>query len=77
MGKYEAKEARPAWLALLTPARRRRLYQVATAAGALAVLYGLASPQEVAGWLVFAGAVLGTATSALAAANTGGDHGSR
>lgn len=45
----------------LTPARRKRLYEVGIAAAALAVVYGLASGQEADAWVAVLGAALGVA----------------
>ena len=45
----------------LTPARRRRLYEVAIAGCAVAVGYGLLTSEQALLWLALAGAVLGVA----------------
>lgn len=47
--------------AILTPSRRRRLYEVAIAGCAVAVGYGLVSSEDALLWLGLAGAVLGVA----------------
>ena len=65
MGRYEAvaKERD-----VLSPRTRAYIYRVATAAGAVAVLYGFLSGEELGVWLSLGGVVLGT-TSELAHAN--------
>lgn len=52
-----------------SPAVRRWLYALVAAAGAVAVVYGLATPEQSAVWLEAAGLVL-VVTNGLAAANT-------
>lgn len=47
--------------AKLTPALRKRLYEVAIAAVALAVVYGLLDGNQAAAWLLLIAAVLGVA----------------
>lgn len=45
----------------LTPAIRRRVYEVALAGVAVAVVYGLLDGNQAAAWLVLIAAVLGLA----------------
>jgi hypothetical protein len=45
----------------LTPARRRRLYELAIAACSVAVVYGLTTGDKAQAWLLLVGAVLGVA----------------
>lgn len=52
-----------------SPAVRQWLYGLVAAAGAVAVVYGLATPEQSAVWLEAAGLVL-VLTNGLAAANT-------
>ena len=47
-----------------TLARRGWLYRVATAAGGLAVLYGLTTGEELAAWLGLVATLLGSGTAA-------------
>lgn len=49
----------------LTLERRGKLYRIATAAGALAAVYGLASGEELAAWLGLVAATLGTGTASV------------
>lgn len=68
------RKAGPAtWFAWLTPARRRRVYISAAAAGPILAFYGLMTQEEFALWLGFAGTVLGATGNGLAAANTPSD----
>lgn len=53
-----------------SPAARRWLYGVLTAAGPLVVFYGLMTAQEVVLWLGLGATILGTPVGALASANT-------
>jgi hypothetical protein len=52
----------------LSPRTRAYLYRVMTAAGAVALVYGFISGEELGVWLTLAGVALGT-TSGLAHAN--------
>ena len=54
----------------LTPHRRGMIYRVVLSALALGVLYGLVRPEDVPAWGELAAALLGIASSGLAAANT-------
>lgn len=54
----------------IPPRRRRRLYQLAATLGAVAIVYGLASPDEVDAWLAVAAAGIALAEGGLAVANT-------
>lgn len=57
-GRRSAGKA--SWLSLET---RGKLYRIATAAGAVAAVYGLASGEELAVWLGLVAAILGTGTA--------------
>lgn len=52
-----------------SPAVRAYLYGVMVAAAALAVIYGLITVEQMGGWLVLGGALLGV-SNGLALANT-------
>lgn len=64
MAHVDTTKPRSPWLTL---ERRGKLYRIATAAGALAVLYGLTTGEELAAWLGLVATLLGSGT---AAANT-------
>ena len=63
-GKYEAQGAGLKF----SPRTRAYLYRVMTAAGAVGIVYGFLSAEELSVWLVLGGALLST-TSELAHAN--------
>lgn len=54
-----AKRERPQRTPILTLARRRWAYAVLVAAGGVALIYGFASTEEIAAWLVLGAALLG------------------
>jgi hypothetical protein len=55
---------------IMSEATRAYIYRIALAVFGLASGYGLISPDEVPGWIVVVGAVLGIGTSVLATVNT-------
>lgn len=57
---------------LLTPARRRWLYRITWATGALLGVYGLLNHDQVAAWLLVAAAVLGIADNHTDTTTTSG-----
>lgn len=59
---------------LRRPTTRRYLYAVLTAAGAVAVGYGLLTDAELGLWLLLAGNVLGTGIAFANTASAGGRH---
>lgn len=72
MGKYEESGA-PSWLealaAYLTPRRRKRLYGTMLALGAVAVLYGAMTADQVDAWAKVLVQLLGLAAPTVALAN--------
>jgi hypothetical protein len=53
-----------------SPAARAWIYRIITALAAIAVIYGLVTPEQSTAWLEVAGAALGIISSGLALANT-------
>ena len=72
MGKRE-ETGGPSWLqalaAYLTPSRRKRLYGATVALGAVAVLYGAATADQVDAWAKVLVQLLGLAAPAIALGN--------
>lgn len=49
---------------------RAWIYRIVVAASPLAIIYGLASPEQTAAWVAVAGAILSVGATGLAAVNT-------
>lgn len=54
----------------MSEAQRAYVYRIVLALGVVALIYGVATQEQIDGWLQVAGAVLGTGVAGLAAANT-------